>query len=89
MQENQCIEIPDPVVRKKYLIAVYWDPVCKRKVCVKPRDILPHERFGINLMLLVSFMRVLGVITQTIRMLLIEIYGLKLSMSIILCWGAE
>jgi DNA-binding transcriptional MerR regulator len=76
--------VPAKVVKKKYLIAVYWDPVCRRKVRAKPKDVLPHERFGINLMLLVSFMRVLGITTKRIKMLLMELYGLKLSRSTIL-----
>jgi transposase len=76
--------VPAKVVKKKYLIAVYWDPVCKRKVRAKPKDVLPHERFGINLMLLVSFMRSLGITTKRIRMLLMELYSLKLSRSTIL-----
>jgi hypothetical protein len=84
--EERYVEdiVPARVVKKKYLIAVYWDPVCKRKVRARPKDVLPHERFGINLMLLVSFMRVLGMTTKRIRMLLTELYGLKLSRSTIL-----
>lgn len=76
--------VPAKVVKKKYLIAVYWDSECKRKVRAKPKDVLPHERFGINLMLLVSFMRSLGITTKRIQMLLTELYGLKISRSTIL-----
>jgi hypothetical protein len=65
--------VPASVVKKKYLIAVYWNPVCKRKVRARPKDVLSHERFRINLMLLVSFMRVLGITTKRIRMLLREL----------------
>ena len=76
--------VPARVVRKKYMMAVYWDPECEKKVRAKPNDVLSHERFGINLMLLASFMRVLGLTTQRIKMLLMELYGLKLSRSTIL-----
>jgi hypothetical protein len=76
--------VPARVVRKKYVVGVYWDPVCKRKVRAKPKDVFPHERFGINLMLFVSFMRTLGITTEKIRKLLTELYGLKLSRSTIL-----
>ena len=76
--------VPARVVKKKYMMAIYWDPGCKKKVRAKPNDVLSNERFGINLMLLVSFMRVLGITTQKIVMLLRELYGLKLSRSTIL-----
>lgn len=84
--EERYVEdiVPARVVRRKYLVGVYWDPVCKRKVRAKPKDVLPHERFGINLMLLVSYMRTLGITTQKIRSLLREQYGLKLSRSTVL-----
>ena len=84
--EERYVEeiIPARVVKKKYMVAVYWDPLCKKKVRARPKDVLPHERFGINLMLFVSFMRTLGITTKRIRMLLMELYGLKLSRSTIL-----
>ncbi len=34
--------VPAKVVEKKYLIAVYWDPVRKRKIRAKPKDVLPQ-----------------------------------------------
>ena len=40
--EERYVEdiVPARVVRKKYL-AVYWDPVYKRKVRARPKDVLP------------------------------------------------
>lgn len=76
--------VPARVVRKKYLITIYWDPVCKKKVRGRPLDVLPHERFGINLMLLVSYMRICGITTKKIQSLLLELYGLRLSRSTLL-----
>lgn len=89
--EERYVEdiVPARVVRKKYLVAVYWDPECKRKVRARPKDVLPHEHFGINLMLLVSFMRTLGLTTKRIKMLLLELYGLNLSRSTILHMGGR
>lgn len=84
--EERYVEdiVPAKVIKKKYLVAVYWDPECKRKVRARPKDVFPHERFGINLMLLVSLMRTLGLTTKRIQMLLLELYSLKLSRSTIL-----
>jgi len=85
IEERHVEEIvPARVVRKKYLVMIYWDPVCKRKVRARPLDVLPHERFGINMMLLVSYMRVCGITTKKIQSLLLEQYGLRLSRSTIL-----
>lgn len=71
--------VPAKVVKKQYIIPIYWCRGCKRKVRAKPIDVLPHERFGINLMLLVCFMRMCGITFEKIRNLLLELYNLKLS----------
>jgi len=84
--EERYVEdiIPARVVRKRYVVAVYWDSKCRRKVRARPKDVFSHERFGINLMLLVSFMRALGITTQKVKALLGELYGLNLSRSTVL-----
>ena len=71
--------VPAKVVRKQYLVSIHWCRKCKRKVRANPTDILPHERFGINLMLLACFMRICGITFEKIRALFLELYDLKLS----------
>jgi hypothetical protein len=45
----------------KYHIHRYWCISCKRKVEAQPPGVLPGQRFGIHLMLLVCYLRTLGV----------------------------
>ncbi|MEM2618739.1 MAG: IS66 family transposase [Candidatus Hadarchaeales archaeon] len=71
--------VPASVVRKKYMVAVYWCRKCKRKFRANPLDAFPRERFGINLMLFVAFLRIQGFTFPKIGTLLREIYGLHLS----------
>lgn len=71
--------VPAKVVRRQYFVSIYWCGKCRRKVRANPTDVFPHERFGINLMILVCFMRICGITFEKIRSLLAELYGLKLS----------
>jgi hypothetical protein len=73
--------VPAKVVRKQYIVSIYWCRECKQKVRANSTDVLPHERFGINLMLLVCFMRMCGITFEKIRSLLGELYALKLTKS--------
>lgn len=73
--------VPAKVVKKQYFIPIYWCGGCERKIRTNPVDVFPHERFGINLMLLVCFMRICGITFEKIRSLLEELYELKLTKS--------
>ena len=71
--------VPAKVVKKQYVVSIYWCRGCKRKVRANPVDVFSNERFGINLMLLVCFMRMYGMTFEKIRSLLMELYDLNLS----------
>lgn len=82
------IEVRDRVVEElvparlhvtKYHIHRYWCPSCKRKVEAQPPGVLPGQRFGIHLMLLVCYLRTLGVTWEKERAYFQDSYGLKLS----------
>lgn len=70
---------PAKVIRKKYCIVKYWCNQCKKKVYGRPSDVLPNERFGLQLMLLVAFQRIIGLSFGKIKTLLCVQYGLKLT----------
>jgi transposase len=63
----------------KYHIHRYWCTSCKRKVEAQPSGVLPGQRFGIHLMLLVCYLRTLGVTWEKERAYFQDSYGLKLS----------
>lgn len=82
------IEVRDRVVEElvparlhvtKYHIHRYWCASCKRKVEAQPPGVLPGQRFGIHLMLLVCYLRTLGVTWEKERAYFQDSYGLKLS----------
>ena len=68
--------VPAKVVVTRHWTAWHWCPTCKDKVQAPLPDAFPKERFGINLMVLVSYHRVLGLTVGKIRALLREQYGL-------------
>ena len=68
-------------MKKQYVVSIYWCRKCKQKVRANSIDVFPHERFGINLMLLVCFMRIYGLTFEKIKSLLMELYELKLTKS--------
>jgi transposase len=50
------IRPPEPM-STEYEIPYYWCKNCKKQVSPKPADVIPKCRFGIKLMLLVTFLR--------------------------------
>ena len=68
--------VPAHVVVTRHWTAWHWCPTCKEKVQAPLPDAFPKERFGINLMVLVSYHRILGQTVGKIRALLKEQYGL-------------
>ena len=50
------IRPPEPM-NTEYQIPYYWCTHCKRQVTPKPADVIPKCRFGIRMMLLITFLR--------------------------------
>lgn len=71
--------IPARVHVTKYRIHRYWCPTCKAKVEAEPENVLPGQRFGLRLMLLVCFLRTLGLTVEKIRAYLSTTFNVKLS----------
>lgn len=57
----------------------YWCPSCKAKVEAEPEGVLPGQRFGIHLMLLVCYLRTLGVTWEKTRAYFQDAYEINLS----------
>ena len=57
----------------------YWCPTCKEKVEGHPEGVLPGQHFGLHLMLLVCYLRTLGLTWQKIQTYLYEAFGIKIS----------
>lgn len=70
--------LPARHVIRRHLKGVYWCTTCQRKVTASLTDAFRNERFGINLMLLVSFLQILGLTVGKTLSLLKELYGLEL-----------
>jgi transposase len=71
--------VPARVHVTKYRVHRYWCPTCKVKVEAEPEGVLPEQRFGLRLMLLVVFLRTLGLTVEKIRAHLRESFGVQLS----------
>jgi len=68
--------VPAHIVVRKHNIGWHWCKTCKKKVHARLQDAFANERFGNNLMALVSYQRILGMTVGKIRDLLNEQYGL-------------
>lgn len=71
--------IPARIHVTKHRIHRYWCPTCKSKVEAEPANVLPGQRFGLRLMLLVVFLRTLGLTVEKIRAYLRDAFNVKLS----------
>lgn len=71
--------VPARVHTTKYRIHRYWCPTCKTKVEAQPEEVLPDQHFGLRLMLLVVFLRSLGLTVEKIRAYLSIAFNVKLS----------
>lgn len=73
------IRPPEPM-NTEYRIPYYWCPCCKRQVTPQPAGVIPKCRFGIRLMLLVTFLRYgLSLPYNKIARELLIVYGIHLS----------
>ncbi len=71
--------IPARLKVTRHRVYRYWCPTCKEKVEGQPEGILPGQHFGLHLMLLVCYLRTLGLTWQKIRAYLYEVFGIKIS----------
>lgn len=62
-----------------YHVHRYWCTSCKSKVEAELEGVLPGQRFGIHVMLLVCYLRTLGVTWEKTRAYFEDAYDLKLS----------
>jgi len=71
--------VPARLKITRHLVHRYWCPTCKEKVEGHPEGVLPGQHFGLHLMLLVCYLRTLGLTWQKIRTYLYEAFGIKIS----------
>lgn len=71
--------VPARIHVTRYRVHRYWCPTCKAKVEADPPGVLPDQRFGLRLMLLVAFLRTLGLSWGKTRAYFGEAFGLRLS----------
>lgn len=85
---GEAIEVRERVVEElvparlkvtRYHVHRYWCPSCKTKVEAQPAGVLPGQRFGLRLMLLVCYLRTLGVTWEKIRAYFQDSHGLRVS----------
>ena len=70
--------IPAKVEIRRHCLARYICPCCKKTIHARVPDAFPNERFGIYLMVLVAYFRILGLTVGKIRALLKEQYSLEI-----------
>jgi transposase len=70
--------VPAKVELRMHHLARYICPGCKQTITAKSNDVFPNERFGIYLMVLVCYYRIIGLTVGKIRALLKEQYGLSI-----------
>jgi len=71
--------VPARLKTTRYWVHRYWCPECKTKVEARPAGVLPGQRFGLALMLLVCYLRVLGLTWEKIREYYRESFDLDVS----------
>jgi len=85
---GDAIEIRERIVEElvparlkvtKYHVHRYWCTNCKEKVDAQPAGVLPGQRFGLHLMLLVCYLRTLGVTWEKTRVYLATAFGIRIS----------
>jgi len=70
--------VPAKVEIRRHCLARYICPHCKKTVRARSPDAFPNERFGIYLMVLVAYYRILGLTVGKIRALLKEQFSLDI-----------
>ena len=57
----------------------YWCSACKKRVEAQPEGVLPGQRFGLQLMLLVCYLRTLGMTWEKTRAYFQDAYDVRIS----------
>ena len=71
--------VPARLKVTKHRVYRYWCPMCKEKVEGHPEGVLPGQHFGLHIMLLVCYLRTLGLTWQKIQTYLYEAFGIEIS----------
>jgi transposase len=71
--------VPARLKITKHIVYRYWCPTCKEKVEGQPEGVLPGQHFGLHLMLLICYLRTLGLTWLKIQTYLYEAFGIKIS----------
>ena len=71
--------VPARLKVTKHRIYRYWCPMCREKVEGHPEGVLPGQHFGLHIMLLVCYLRTLGLTWQKIQTYLYEAFGIEIS----------
>ena len=80
------VQITSVAKTTRYDIGRYYCPKCKKMVEPEVQNVLPHARFGLNLMLLVMYLRLgLRLPIDKIKSYFMDIYQLPISKGEIIC----
>ena len=71
--------IPARVVVKKYLITRHYCAKCRKLVELKPTDVFPNCRFGLNLCVLILILRMIALPINKIQSILGTLFSLEMS----------
>lgn len=71
--------IPARVIVKRYLIRRHYCPKCRKMVELKPNDVFPNFRFGLNLCVLVMLLRMIALPINKIQRILDTLFKLEIS----------
>ena len=71
--------IPARVIAKRYIITRHYCPKCRKMVELKPNDVFPNFRFGLNLCVLVMLLRMIALPINKIQRMLGTLFKLEMS----------
>lgn len=71
--------IPARLIAKRYRINRHYCPKCKKLVELKPTDVFPNYRFGLNLCVLVMILRMIALPINKIQSILGTLFSLEMS----------
>lgn len=71
--------IPARLIAKKYIITRHYCAKCRKLVELKPTDVFPNYRFGLNLCVLVMILRMIALPINKIQSILGTLFKLEMS----------
>jgi transposase len=71
--------IPARLIAKRYILTRHYCPKCKKLVELKPIDVFPNFRFGLNLCILILILRMIAIPINKIQSILMTLFKLEMS----------